>query len=135
MAPIRRDPETSAGLSLNPFPIARTITSFNLLNIHYINLSKMPVLDVSMSKEKLKWLSVHLSLSFSDQEEKLRGTNENHRVAADLKESILAIFLGSSGLEKRSKTFGLSNPTIGVYAFIFVNELRLHPSPSSQMLV
>ena len=136
VAPIRQDidQETSLGLSLNPFPIARTTTSFNLLNIHYINLSKMPALDLSMSKEKLKWLSVHLALSFSEQEEKSRTTDENHRVAANLKESISAIFLGSSGLEERSKAFGLSNPTIGVYAFIFVNALRLDLSSSQTVI-
>ena len=133
VAPIRQDPETSVGLSLNPFPIARTKTSFNLLNIHYIDLSKMPALDLSVSKEKFKWLSVHLAFSFSDQEQKSRATGEDRRVAADLKESISAIFLGSSGLEKKSKVFGLSNPTIGVYAFIFVNALRL--DLSSQTVV
>jgi len=112
VAPIRRTPDF-----LNPFPIARTETSFNLLNIHYINLSKMPALDLSVSKEKLNWLNNHLRLS--------GATDEKHRVAADLKENISTIFLASSGLQRRSTVFELSNPTIGVYAVIVVNGLRL----------
>ena len=129
VASIRR---TSVGLSRSSFPIARIIMSFNLLNIHYINLSKMPTLSPFTSNGKLRWLSLHLGLSFSDQEQKSRATGENHRVAADLKKSISAVFLGSSGLKKR--TFGLSNPTIGVYAFIFVDALRLDLA-SSQTVV
>jgi len=118
VAPIRRAPDSrSVGILLNPFPIARTMASFNLLNIPYINLSKMPALDLSVSKEKLKWLAQHLGLS--------RAKDENHRVVADLKESISTIFLASSGLQRRSTVFELSNPTIGVYAVIVVNGLRL----------
>lgn len=56
-------------------------------------------------------------------------------MVVNLMESIVTTIFQFSGLEPAatSKTFGLSNPTIGVYALIFVNEIRL--DLSSQTIV
>ena len=130
--PLRPDYENFLDLSLSPFPISREGQLFNLLSIHYLNLNRLPALKLPLEHEKLKWMSLHLIMGFSD--------NENIAIKKDrgplinLKKSITAVFFRWAGVQKstenvksRFQPFGLYNHSggIGFYTLIFVNDIRL----------
>ena len=134
--PLRLDYDNFLDLSLSPFPITREGRLFNLLNIHYLNLNRLPALKLPVRHEKLQWMSLHLGLAFSDNEKIARNnsTQQDHGSLVSLKESIAAVFIRWAGVEKSSKNvksrfhpLGLYNPTdgIGVHTLIFVNDIRL----------
>ena len=133
--PLRSDYENFLDLSLSPFPISREGQLFNLLNIHYLNLNRLPALQLSMKHEKLQWISLHLGLTLSDKEKIARESpTQDPGPFVSLKESIAAVFIRWSGAEKESEVgrsrflpLGLYNPArgIGIYALIFVNDIRL----------
>ena len=129
--PLRSNYENFLDLSLNPFPISREGQFFNLLNIHYLNLNRLPALKLPVKHEKLQWVSSHLGLTLSANEKIARGT-PNPGPLVNLKESIAAVFIRWAGVEKgwegsRFMPLGLYNPTrgIGNYTLIFVNDIRL----------
>ena len=134
--PLRPDYENFFDLSLNPFPIAREGQLFNLLNVHYLNLNRLPALKLPVKHEKLKWMSLHLGLAFSENEKSARenSTQQDPGSLVSLKESIAAVFFRWAGVEKSSENvksrfhpLGLYNRSggIGVYTLIFVNDIRL----------
>ena len=132
--PVRQDYEDFLDLPLSLFPISREGQHFNLLNIHYLNLNQLPALEIQVKHEKLKqWMSLHLGLSFSDNEIIARNklyTQQNPGSFVNLKESITSVFISWAGLVEKNSRFrplGLENPNggIGVYAWIFVNDIRL----------
>ena len=118
-------PRSPFGLTLDPYPVLMDDSKPNLWNIHYLNLSRLPPLDLS-SLKRLQFLHTHVGLAFSDRE---RGTSssESQDVIVDVKESITVILLHFSGLvTPRSRVFGLTDLSDGgIYAFVFVNDLRL----------
>lgn len=130
--PLRSNYENFLDFSLSPFPISREGQLFNLLNIHYLNLNRLPALKLPMKHEKIQWISSHLGMSLSKNERitKEKPTQQDRGILVNLKESIGAVFLNWAGVGKGSKRFmpfGLSNPTrgMGVYTLIFVNDIRL----------
>ena len=134
--PLRPDYENFLDLSLNPFPISREGRLFNLLNVHYLNLNRLPALKLPVKHEKLKWVSLHLGLMLSDNERIAQNNSTQHDPGplVNLKASIATIFIKWAGVEKSSENvksryhpIGLYNPTdeIGIYALIFVNDIRL----------
>ena len=134
--PVRPDYENFPDLSLSPFPISREGRLFNLLNIHYLNLNRLPTIKLPVEHEKLQWMSWHLGLSFSDKEKIAReySTQQDPGSLVSLKESIAAVFFRWAGVEKSSENMksrfhplGLYIRTggIGVYTLIFVNDIRL----------
>jgi hypothetical protein len=134
--PVRPDYENFLDLSLSPFPISREGQLFNLLNIHYLNLNRLPALKLPVKHEKLKWVYMHLGIAFSDNEKIARenSTQQDPGSLVSLKESIAAIFIRWAGVEKglenvqsRFPPLGLYNPNdgIGVHTLIFVNDIRL----------
>ena len=136
MTPIRPDYENFLDLSLSPFPISREGQLFNLLNIHYLNLNRLPALKLPAKHEKLQWMSLHLGLAFSDNEKIARenSAQQDPGSLVSLKESIATVFFKFAGVEKNAENsksrfhpFGLYNPTggIGAYTLIFVNDIRL----------
>jgi hypothetical protein len=66
--PLRPNYENFLDLSLSPFPISREGQHFNLLNVHYLNLNRLPGLKLPVKHEKLQWISWHLGLMYSDEE-------------------------------------------------------------------
>jgi hypothetical protein len=95
-------------------------------------LDVIPALNLPVTKKKLEWLSIHMGMTFSETEKKVRERpNQADRgVMVNLKESIATIFLKYSGLDdpKQARTpFGLCNPAdgVGVYTLIFVNDIKL----------
>ena len=136
--PLRPDYENFLDLSLNLFPISREDRLFNLLNVHYLNLNRLPALKLPVKHEKLKWVSWHLGLTLSANEKIARDNSAQHDPGSlvNLKASIATIFIKWAGVEKSSKNvksrfhpqaFGLYNPTDGirVHTLIFVNDIRL----------
>lgn len=132
--PLRSDYENFLDLSLSPFPISREGQLFNPLNIHYLNLNRLPALKLPVKHEKLQWLPIHLGLTLSENERIARGksTQQERGTLVNLKESIAAVFIKWAGVEKgfekgRFMPLSLSNPTSGVgnHTLIFVNDIRL----------
>ena len=123
-------------MSLSPFPISREAQHFNLLNIHYLNLNRLPALELPVEHEKLQWMTVHQGLAYSDKERiaKENSTQQDRGSLINLKESIATVFTrwARAGVEKGSKNvsrfhpIGLDNNSgIGIYTLIFVNDVRL----------
>ena len=132
--PLRPDYENFLDLPLSPFPISREGQLFNLLNIHYLNLNRLPALKLPMKHEKLQWMSLHHGLAFSTNEKIARenSTQQDPGSFVGLKESIAAVFFrwagvhkGSGNVKSRFHPLGLYNPAdgIGVYTLIFVNDI------------
>jgi len=120
-------------MSLKPFPVIQQDKTLCLWNIHYVDLERLPVLDLS-SPDRLSFLPIHVILSYSDRERRLcKVQSENARKASDLdvitrvKQSIHHLILISCGLEKGKRSvFGLSDPENGgIYTLIFVNGVCL----------
>jgi len=112
----------------NLFPIARTETSFNLLNVPYVNLASMPAFCLPMPPAKREWLASFLAWSFPDKQNMQQS--EAFGIATSIKQSVSSLILKSS---ESINVFGISNPDpkIGLYTLIFVNELRLDLSSRS----
>jgi hypothetical protein len=133
-APLRPDYENFLDLSLSPFPVSREGHHFNLPNIHYLNLNRLPALKLPVEQEKRQWMTLHLGLTFSDKERiaKENSTQEDRGPLINLKESITAVFSLWAGAEKSSKNvksrfppLALHSRTSGIYTLIFVNDIRL----------
>ena len=134
--PLRPDYENSLDLSLNPFPISREGQLFNLLNVHYLNLNRLPALKLPLKHEELEWMPLHLGLAFSDNEKIAGGSSKQQDPVplVSLKETIAGIFFGWAGVgnssvnvKSRFHPIGLSNQRdeIGIHTLIFVNDIRL----------
>ena len=113
----------------NLFPIARTETSFNLLNVPYVNLASMPAFCLPLPLDKRKWLASFLAWGFPDKQQNMQQS-EAFGMATSIKQSVSSLILESS---ESVNVFGISNPDpkIGLYTLIFVNELRLDLSSQS----
>ena len=136
--PVRPDFENFLDLSLSPSPISREGQLLNLLNIHYLNLNRLPALKLPVKDDKLRWMSVHLGLAYSDNEKIARENStleDSGSSLISLKESIAAVFCRWAGVEKSSENIMKSrfqplalynrSGKIGIYTLIFVNDIRL----------
>jgi hypothetical protein len=110
------------------FPNGRHFTSWNQ---HQIHLDRLPVLSKIRDSERT-WISPLLGLSLSDRERVMRDTSEtaiHSDLLMNLKESLTTIFLTSAGQSHHGlqRVFGLNDfeSSVGVYAFIFVSDIRL----------
>ncbi|KAF9528002.1 hypothetical protein CPB83DRAFT_894720 [Crepidotus variabilis] len=132
---IRSDFENILGTypSMNLFPISRTPTSFNLQNVHYLNLDMLPLLRLHFTHtdEKFPWLLDHLQRMCS-MTEQLHFFNKPPTARA---QSTLAFFkfnlthliscLSGAVPEKVKNMMLISSPTTGPRYAIFLNGLRL----------
>lgn len=112
------------------------------LNISYLNLDALPVIDVS-NKEGLRFLSTLISSTFSTRERKLReefmesgpsGLTPSPRM--NFKESIFTMFMLASGLQGgQTGLFSINHPDKGgIHMLIFVSALRLDAENASVLL-
>ncbi|KAF9527999.1 hypothetical protein CPB83DRAFT_855164 [Crepidotus variabilis] len=138
--PIRPHFENHAELSLNYFPMARSSTSFNLVNMHYVNLDALPTLP-TLPTDKLVWLNTHLGLMLSDSERVAQRFDPDNLEAmgmlVNLKESIAHCFLNFSGLKGercRYPISTLSESEIGTNCIIFINALKLDVAENTVVL-
>ncbi|KAF8697114.1 hypothetical protein AX14_001440 [Amanita brunnescens Koide BX004] len=120
-------------MSLKPFPVIQQDKTLSLWNIHYLDLGRLPVLDLS-SSNRLSFLPIHLNMSYADRERRLCAAEAEGRIKTSdldvitrLKQSIQDLFVDSSGLgEVRRPVIGLADPENGgVYTLIFTNGVCL----------
>ncbi|PPQ92792.1 hypothetical protein CVT25_003903 [Psilocybe cyanescens] len=137
-APVRPDFEDHEILSLNLFPVARDGKIVNLLNIHYVNLDKLPALQLPKGVAMhSNWMSVHLGMTMSDSEKQAGKLLDQDRrgMLYNLKESIGTIFLKHTEMDERPRVFGLHNPgdDVGIYTLVFLNDIKLDLSAQTIM--
>ena len=63
-------PLEKLGMSLKPFPVIQQDKTLSLWNIHYLDLGRLPVLDIS-SSNRLSFVPMHLGMSYADRERRL----------------------------------------------------------------
>ena len=123
-------PLEKLGMSLAPFPVIRQDKMLSLWNIHYVDLERLPVLDLSASS-KLSFVKIHVDMSFCDRERRLCATKADGASDLDvitrLKQSIRDLVLNSNGLkERRCPVVALLDPDVGgIFTMIFINAVRL----------
>lgn len=114
----------------NPFPVVRTEDTVFPWNLHRVNLSRMPPLDVTALNDPAQmWFHRNINSQLSHRESKMleQGRLEG---LTHVKCTILTMMMMSSGMQRdsrnvRSKVFALMDKTTGtVDTVFFVNELR-----------
>jgi hypothetical protein len=73
------------------------------------------------------WINPHIAFSFSDRERSLREQkvpSASQPVLVEVKDSLHALFVRASEPNAK-RIFGLTTPSCGIYAIIFMNHLRL----------
>ncbi|PPQ92791.1 hypothetical protein CVT25_003902 [Psilocybe cyanescens] len=124
--------------SLNSFSIARHDSQINLINMHYLDLGNIPSLDLLSNQQKFQWLYTHLATSLSNPENQTRtkSTQGSHGALREVQSTITSIFEHfASNKSKERNPYCLFNPNdeVGMYAFIYVNDMKL--DLSSQTIV
>ena len=116
-------------MSLKRFPIIQQNMTLSLWNIHYVDLERLPVLDLS-SSNRLSFLPAHVNTSFCDRERRLCiAENAGSVQASDLdvitrmKQTIQYLFSHGSCLG--NSIASLSDPERGVDTLIFINGICL----------
>ncbi|PFH50430.1 hypothetical protein AMATHDRAFT_47924 [Amanita thiersii Skay4041] len=110
-------PLEKLGMLSRPFPLIKQNNAFSLWNIHYLNLDSLPLLDLS-NKSKLEFISPHLTLTYSDREQRF-GTaehkgqlrSEDLDVIIRVKQIIYHLF--ANGTNSNHRVFALADPGNG----------------------
>ncbi|TFK74177.1 hypothetical protein BDN72DRAFT_813437 [Pluteus cervinus] len=117
------------GYSLNQAPVLLTPTGPVSWNIHYLNLDKLPALDLTKSDSCDSAINVHISLMLSDRERANMTTNETSEardVLLDVKGTIFAMFKNIVGEEKTNiRVYQLGENELTLHTRIFILDLRL----------
>jgi hypothetical protein len=99
-------------------------------NISYLNLDRLPVIDVA-KKGELQWLITHTSGMFNTRERAQRNASvvagSKIDVLMAFKESLFTIFMVFTGLQgQQTLLFSLNHTTAeGVHVLIFISSLRM----------
>ena len=100
-------------------------------NMPYLNMQKCPVIQIT-ERNRLNWLTPHLSLAMSARERTLREKevlprSAGEQVRLDFKESIFSILVQFAGLQgTKTQLFHLYNAANGgVHVIILASALRL----------
>ncbi|TRM67688.1 hypothetical protein BD626DRAFT_479534 [Schizophyllum amplum] len=97
-------------------------------NLNYVNLDKLPALDLPQPKSKLDWVQPLATMAFSDRELRLQRAGDESDTFVNLKNSIAHIMSHASGAPDGQvwPVFSLYRENgIGGYTLIFVNAVRL----------
>ncbi|PFH50432.1 hypothetical protein AMATHDRAFT_75636 [Amanita thiersii Skay4041] len=123
-------PLEKLGMLLRPFPLVKQDEVFSLWNVHYLDLDNLPVLDLS-NEAKLKFIHPHLTLAFSDREQRLNAAENKGQVKSEdldvmtrIKQTISHLFNNVISANRRVLAFA-DPDNGGVYTLIFVNGIRL----------
>ncbi|KAJ7025759.1 hypothetical protein C8F04DRAFT_1127487 [Mycena alexandri] len=100
-------PFKQGGMKVSPFPVVGMHTSLHPWNIHRLNLSSLPILNVKTPVQK-KWVNIHLGSMMSAREYALRKAHEDDALMR-VKETINTIFVRSSGAQGGDKIHRLFN--------------------------
>jgi hypothetical protein len=117
-------------MSLKRFPIIQQNKTLSLWNVHYVDLERLPVLDLSASN-RLSFLPAHINTSYCDRERRLCIAENAGRVKAfdldvitRMKQTIQYLFGHGSVLG--NSIASLSDPEHGgVDTLIFINGVCL----------
>ncbi|KAJ7767178.1 hypothetical protein B0H16DRAFT_1366495 [Mycena metata] len=119
-------PFKAGGMKVNPFPVVGTQTSLHPWNIHRLNLSSLPILNVKTPVQK-KWVNLHLGSMMSAREYALRKAHEDDALMR-VKETINTIFVRSSGAQggdKIQRVFNLvETESKNCDTVLFVSDLK-----------
>ena len=117
-------------MSLKRFPIIKQNKTLSLWNVHYVDLERLPVLDLSASN-RLSFLQAHINTSYCDRERRLCIAESAGRVKAfdldvitRMKQTIQYLF--SHGSSLGNAIASLSDPEHGgIDTLIFINGVCL----------
>jgi hypothetical protein len=112
-------------MKLNPFPVVGTESSLRPWNIHHLNLSRLPVLDIKAIKVD-NWLNAHVGSMLSTRERSLRKKRRNDALMF-CKDTLHTIFVRSAGTQGGSvrRLFALRDEaTNNCDTIFFINDLR-----------
>ncbi|PPR04635.1 hypothetical protein CVT24_011853 [Panaeolus cyanescens] len=127
--PMRRNFDDILDPTFNPFPIIYFNNRPCLFNMHYLRLDACPKLDVNLSASKMQWLSIHLGMMMSASERRIQQSTQLSAQGPliNMKQSIgamLSKWRGFQSPQEKIDVFGLRTNDLGVYALIFINDLR-----------
>ncbi|KAJ3746220.1 hypothetical protein DFH05DRAFT_1394437 [Lentinula detonsa] len=126
-------PSKSGGLSPRPFltvQCSHQCPEIQTWNVHYVNLSRLPLIDCSRPKELYKWLNPHIGSMMSTRERKQRKKHEKDDLMF-VKDTLHAIMVRTSGIQgvKARRLFSLMDKaTHNSDTLLFVNGLRYDQS-------
>ncbi|KAI0450370.1 hypothetical protein F5B21DRAFT_491381 [Xylaria acuta] len=109
-------------------------------NVPYLELRTCPIINIGQ-RNKLNWLTPHLSLMMSARERMLReqkglARSDGEQLRLDFKESLFSIYAHFSGLQgKRHHMFGLNNASNGgIHIVILASNLRINLADRAAVL-
>ncbi|KAJ7083693.1 hypothetical protein B0H15DRAFT_911711 [Mycena belliarum] len=113
------------GMKLNPFPVSGMDTKLQPWNMHRLNLTSLPILNLKTSDQK-KWLNMHLGSMMSTREYALRKAHEDDAMMR-VKDTLNSIFVQSTGAQGGAvkRVFNLiDKETNNCDTILFISELR-----------
>lgn len=114
-------------MSLSPFPVVGVpeYKTINPWNIHRLNLSRLPILDIK-AKKTVQWLNPHVASTMSSRERSNRKKDAPDTLMA-VKDTIHTMLVRSAGTQLGTvkRLFALTDKTTNnCDTIIFINELR-----------
>ncbi|KIJ28640.1 hypothetical protein M422DRAFT_189460 [Sphaerobolus stellatus SS14] len=85
------------GMKVNPFPVIQHENHLTPWNIHRVNLSRLPALDIKIKKSE-KWLNPHVGSMMSARERSLRKKHRDDALMY-VKDTLHTIFVRSAGTQ------------------------------------
>jgi hypothetical protein len=122
------EPFSSGGFTCHNFPIQLSQDKVpTVWNIHRLSVEQLQIIDVS--RAATDWITLHVSLAFSDRERKLieqdrKSVHKLSPVLAQVKETLHCLFSHAPG-RNAIRVYVLRAPVREPYAVIFLNHLRL----------
>ena len=123
------DRTTLRGSIASLFPVSLGERTLHVTSMHRVNLDALPIIDFDNCSLEANWVTTYASVAFSDQERKIRETED---VLINLKHnlsSLMVTFAGEGNV--KTSVFGIYSSLGGVDTLLFVNELRLDTSTNS----
>lgn len=107
------------------FPVIGEKDGLYLYNIHRLNISRLPVLDLK-AHDVATWLNAHIGSQMSTRERKSRKNNDDSDTLMTLKDSIHAIMINAAGIQTETvnRVFSLAGPSNNSDTIIFVEDMR-----------
>ena len=122
------EPLQPDGFALNRFPIPLTDKVEAPWNFHYLQLDRLPVLDIS-DRSRVDWIDMHSAFAIADRERALQDQGIHTDALLNVKLAIRAILTRAAGVEQdKSRVFGLvvdGRVDGRVDTIIFVPTLRI----------
>lgn len=112
-------------MKLNLFPVIGRENVLSPWNVHHLNLSSLPILDIKTPKTD-QWLNAHIGSMMSTRERSLRKKHENDALMF-IKDTLHSIFVRSAGIQggPARRLFSLRDKvTNNCDTIFFISDLR-----------